>query len=89
MNTLIPAHLNFELLILCHYMNMTAKRQVIQINNVDQWCLDRVVLPGEDVLFEAPQGAELEIFSGGIATLPAERIPCLRLQARQPQALTA
>jgi hypothetical protein len=70
-------------LLLCHYKNTTAQIQVARISNVDQWYFERVVFPGQDLLFEAPSAAKLEIYGGGVTALLVERLPCRNLKVRQ------
>jgi hypothetical protein len=82
-NTLIPSYLECQPQLLCYHKNATPLLQVVRINNVDQWYFERVVLPGEDVMFEAPPAAELEIYSGSSFTLPVKRILCASLEVRQ------
>jgi hypothetical protein len=85
-NTLISGDFAQQVQLLCHYRNVTSKVQVVRISNIAQWYFERVVFPGQDLLFEAPQAAELEIYSGGMASaLLVDRQHCQDLQVRQPQ----
>jgi hypothetical protein len=81
--TLIAPNLADVPQLLCHYKNATSKIQVARISNIDHWYFERVVFPGQDLLFEAPQTAELEIYSGGVTALLTERLPCEQLQVQQ------
>ena len=48
--------------ILCSYKNKTPTLQIIRITNIPNWCFERVVFPGETLLFEALPEAVLEIY---------------------------
>ncbi len=64
-------------MILCCYINHTDKVQIGRISNVTDWYFERVVFPGERLLFEAPDSAELEIYTSRFSTaLLAQRIKC-------------
>ena len=49
--------------ILCSYKNKTPTVQIIRITNIPNWYFERVVFPGELLLFEALPEAVLEIYS--------------------------
>lgn len=68
-------------LILCCYVNTTSKIQIARIENIANW-LERVVFPGQRLLFEALPNAQLEIYTGMIATailLDKIQCECLRV----------
>lgn len=68
--------------ILCSYVNATSEIQVARITNVDGWYFERVVFPGQRLLFEAVSGALLEIHTGMMASaILADTIPCEQLCA--------
>jgi len=73
---------------LCCYINATSKIQVARITNVDDWYFERVVFPGQRLMFEAPLKALLEIHTGMMASaILSDTIPCDRLvmdQGAQP-----
>ncbi len=48
--------------ILCSYKNRTPTVQIIRITNIPNWYFERVVFPGELLLFEALPEAVLEIY---------------------------
>jgi hypothetical protein len=48
--------------ILCWYINITSKVQVIRISNIPNWYFERTVFPGERFIFESFSQAELEIY---------------------------
>jgi hypothetical protein len=48
--------------ILCSYKNKTPTMQIIRITNIPNWYFERVVFPGEMLLFEALSEAVLEIY---------------------------
>lgn len=68
-------------LILCHYVNFTNQIQVARISNISGWFFERVIFPGQRLLFEAPCQGEMKIYTGMMATaLLSERIFCESLQ---------
>ncbi len=54
---------NCGLPILCGYHNPTPQVQIIRITNIPNWYFERVVFPGEQLVFEALPEAVLEIYS--------------------------
>ena len=70
--------------ILCCYVNATSKIQVARITNVEDWYFERVVFPGQRLIFEALPSALLEIHTGMMASaILSDSIPCSRLQIDQ------
>jgi hypothetical protein len=68
--------------ILCCYVNATSKMQVVRITNIHNWYFERVVFPGQRLMFEAPPEAQLEIHTGMMASaILSDTIPCRRLAA--------
>lgn len=75
--------------LLCCYVNATSKMQVVRIANVQNWYFERVVFPGQRLLFEAMAEAQLEIHTGMMASaILSDTIPCDRLAvpAEEPAA---
>jgi hypothetical protein len=73
--------------ILCCYINATSKIQIARITNVSDWYFERVVFPGQRLLFETVPRAILEIHTGMMASaILSDSIPCERLEvdAREP-----
>jgi hypothetical protein len=71
--------------ILCCYVNATSKIQVARISNIANWYFERVVFPGQRLMFEAPQEAQMEIHTGMMASaILSDKIPCDRLAIDQP-----
>jgi Domain of unknown function (DUF1830) len=67
--------------ILCCYVNSTAHVEVVRITNIPHWSLERVVFPGQRLLFNAPTTARLEIHTGmSISAIISETIDCQDLQ---------
>ncbi|MEM9162389.1 MAG: DUF1830 domain-containing protein [Cyanobacteria bacterium P01_F01_bin.4] len=65
---------------LCCYVNATSKIQVARITNIPNWYFERVVFPGQRLLFEAIPHALLEIHTGMMASaILSDTIPCERL----------
>ncbi len=54
---------NCGLSILCGYYNQTPRLQIIRITNIPNWYFERVVFPGEELIWEALPEAVLEIYS--------------------------
>ncbi|MBD2386104.1 DUF1830 domain-containing protein [Cylindrospermum sp. FACHB-282] len=65
---------------LCCYVNATSKIQVARISNIPNWYFERVVFPGQRLVFEAPKEAHMEIHTGMMASaILSDNIPCDRL----------
>lgn len=65
---------------LCCYVNSTSQIQVARITNIPNWYFERVVFPGQRLVFEADSSADLEIHSGMMASaILSDTIPCHRL----------
>ncbi|MCF4966270.1 DUF1830 domain-containing protein [Nostoc sp. CMAA1605] len=66
--------------VLCCYINATSKIQVARITNIPNWYFERVVFPGQRLVFEAPLDAHMEIHTGMMASaILSDTIPCDRL----------
>lgn len=66
---------------LCHYKNASNKLQILRIANVPNWYFERVVFPGQLLLFQAPVQGVLEVHtSAKVTTILADTINCDRLQ---------
>nr|WP_017326937.1 DUF1830 domain-containing protein [Synechococcus sp. PCC 7336] len=64
----------------CCYVNATSSIQVARITNIPNWYFERVVFPGQRLLFEAPPHGCLEIHTGMMASaILADTIPCSSL----------
>lgn len=67
--------------VLCCYVNATSQIQVARITNISNWYFERVVFPGQRLVFEALPEALLEIHSGKMASaILSDSIPCERLR---------
>ncbi len=65
---------------ICCYINTTSNVQVCRITNIPNWYLERVVFPGQRLIFEAPLTGILEIHTGTmISAILSEKIPCTKL----------
>ncbi len=68
-------------LVLCCYVNATSKIQIARITNIPNWYFERVVFPGQRLVFEALPQAQMEIHCGMMASaILADTIPCDRLR---------
>ena len=66
--------------IICCYVNASSKIQIARITNVPDWYFERVVFPGQRLMFEAVPTAQLEIHTGMMASaILSDTIPCTRL----------
>jgi Domain of unknown function (DUF1830) len=66
--------------ICCCYVNSTSQIQVARITNVYNWYFERVVFPGQRLIFETPNYAYLEIHTGMMASsILSDKIPCQQL----------
>jgi hypothetical protein len=70
--------------ILCCYVNATSQIQVARITNIPNWYFERVVFPGQRLVFEAVNRALLEIHSGMMASaILSDTILCERLSIQE------
>ncbi|MCP2731649.1 DUF1830 domain-containing protein, partial [Limnofasciculus baicalensis] len=83
-----PLPSNNQDYILCCYVNATSQMQIARITNIPNWYFERVVFPGQRLVFEALPEALLEIHTGMMASsILSDSIPCTRLcvdQCHQP-----
>ena len=74
--------------LLCSYINVTSQIQVARITNVPNWYFERVVFPGQRLVFEAVSYGTLEIHSGMMASaILSDCIPCQRLAIQNSQGI--
>ncbi len=72
--------------ILCCYVNATSAIQIARITNIPNWYFERVVFPGQRLVFEAISQAMLEIHTGMMASaILSDTIPCTRLSLTPPK----
>ena len=78
----VPSYLHDR--IVCCYVNATSKIQIARITNIPNWYFERVVFPGQHLIFEALPEALLEIHSGMMASaILSDTILCDRLRMEQ------
>jgi len=66
--------------ILCCYVNATSHIQIARITNIKNWYFERVVFPGQRLVFESLGEGLLEIHTGMMASaILSDTIPCERL----------
>ncbi|MDJ0571978.1 MAG: DUF1830 domain-containing protein [Pleurocapsa sp. MO_192.B19] len=66
--------------ILCCYVNATSQIQIARITNIPNWYFERVVFPGQRLVFESYPNGILEIHTGMMASaILSDTIPCQRL----------
>ncbi|MCL1473493.1 DUF1830 domain-containing protein [Argonema antarcticum] len=67
--------------ILCCYVNATSKVQIARITNIPNWYFERVVFPGQRLVFETMVEGVLEIHTGMMASaILSDKISCDRLR---------
>jgi hypothetical protein len=67
--------------ILCYYQNATPKLQIVKIRNNPDFHFERVLFPQQRLFFEASPEAQLEIYTGSVASaVVADTIPCHKLK---------
>ena len=66
--------------ILCCYVNATSQIQIARITNIANWYFERVVFPGQRLVFETEPEGILEIHTGMMASaILSDTIPCSKL----------
>jgi len=66
--------------ILCFYINATSRIQIIRVTNIPNFYWERIVFPGQRLLFEAVTAALLEIHTSDRNTaILTDVIPCRQL----------
>ncbi len=67
--------------IVCCYVNATSKIQVVRISNIPNWHFERVVFPGQRLVFESMPEGLLEVHTGMMASaILSDKIPCATLR---------
>lgn len=70
--------------ILCFYTNATSQIQITRITNISNMHFERVVFPGQRLLFEAVPNAKLEIHSVTMeSAIITDRITCSCLRVNE------
>jgi Domain of unknown function (DUF1830) len=73
--------------LICCYVNTTSQIQVVRITNIRNWYFERVVFPGQRLMFETLPEGLLEIHTGMMASaILSDTIPCQKL-ALEPLAV--
>ncbi|MEW5861814.1 MAG: DUF1830 domain-containing protein [Cyanobacteriota bacterium] len=68
-------------LILCFYTNCTSKIQIVKVNSIQNFNFERIVFPGQRLLFKALPDAQLEIYTNQKENLTlVEAISCAHLR---------
>ena len=72
---------NIEKPVICCYVNTSTHVEIARITNIPNWYFERVVFPGQRLIFEAPIIAKLEIHTGtAISSILSGTIDCQELQ---------
>ena len=84
--TLDPVPFDDTNIALCCYVNSSSKIQVVRITNISNWYFERVVFPGQRLMFESSIEGQLEIHSGSMASsILEDTVPCNRLRIEQAE----
>jgi hypothetical protein len=76
-----PLPLDESVHIVCCYVNVTSRIQVVRITNIPNWYFERVVFPGQRLVFEALPEATLEVHCGMMASaILSDTILCENLR---------
>lgn len=82
--SLVESRVNSSPMSLCYYSNTSKRLHILRSANIHTWYFERVVFPGQRILFEAPPAALLEIHStDNITAILSDRISCDRLKVDQ------
>lgn len=83
-----PLTVSVEAPILCCYVNGTSQIQIARITNIPNWYFERVVFPGQRLLFEALPEAQLEIFTAlPPGAMRSDTIFCRSLTVEEEESL--
>lgn len=75
---------------LCSYRNGSGQIQVVRIVNIPDWKFERVVFPGDRILFEAVLEATLQVHSKSPFGIPhITHIPCFALRILEKSEFSA
>ncbi len=75
--------------LLCCYVNATNQIQIARITNIPNWYFERVVFPGQRLLFETCSDAHLEIHTGMMASaILSDTIACSSLCVSEEPKMT-
>lgn len=75
--------------VLCYYINATSQLQIARITDLSTGCFERMIFPGQRLLFEAPPDALLEIHSPkAMNTSLLTQIPCEQLRVHEKLAFS-
>lgn len=79
---------NHDQRLVCCYVNATSKIQIARITNIHNWYFEKVVFPGQQLMFETTIDAQLEIHTGMMASsILSDVIPCIQLQVQDESQL--
>ena len=62
--------------ILCFYINPTSQIQNVRITNIPSYYWERIVFPGQQLMFTAVTSAILEIHTSDTTIAGSQQIPC-------------
>lgn len=74
---------NTENNLFCFYTNQTNQVQILRISDRQNGYFERVVFPGQRLIFEAEPTAFLEVHTGTIvSSILSDKIPCSKIQVQ-------
>ena len=74
--TIASPTIEFAIFPLCVYVNASDRVQVVRLTECPRAELERVVFPGQRLMFEAPADAVLEVYAGNDEPELQERVAC-------------
>ncbi|WP_346291275.1 DUF1830 domain-containing protein [Sphaerothrix gracilis] len=72
--------------ITCYYFNASSQIRVVRIANVSDWYFERILFPGQRLMFEAPAEAQLEVYANAVLV---EEIACRQLEVQSSETTTS
>lgn len=75
---------NFIDQMLCYYTNFTNQIQIIRIINMPDLFLERVIFPGQRLLFDASPAAQVEVYTAkAMGAVLSDQISCQSLRVNE------
>ena len=72
---------NIEEQVRCSYQNLSSNWQIIKITNIPNYHWEKVVMPGQKVIFKSSIKANLKVFSTkNITAMLIDTISCQKLK---------
>jgi 3-hydroxymyristoyl/3-hydroxydecanoyl-(acyl carrier protein) dehydratase len=85
---LFPLPSEYSESILCFYANVTSQIQIARITNIPDWEFERIIFPGQRLLFESVLEAQLQIYTCMMGnTIFLNKINCNHLRVMKESAV--